>query len=466
MRPIRPLVPILFVALAAGCAVTHERPEPRVDLPASFDAARQTEPDAVDAEWWRRFDSPELARLVDEALSSSPDLGVAVERVVQAEAQLRATGASLFPAVDLDGGSAVRTVRDDGRTSTSRSGDLSVGVSYELDLWGRIDASVDSARASLDASRYDRAAVRLSLVAGVANGYVQWRTLQQRVELAAENLAVAERLLSIVESRHRHGVVSGLDVSRQRGTVLSQRSTLVGLRFQARQAATALAVLIGRPPQGFALDGGPLLDLDVPTVSPGIPASVLRRRPDIAALDARLDARDADVREARAALLPSIRLTGSGGLASDTLLAFIDPTRSLGVAGSLSQSLFDAGRLDAAVDLAESRQREMLEDYRAGVLVALREVEDALGDADRYERQERLRANAVEQARLALQLADVRYREGSEDFSTVLDAQRTLFLAREQLVDARSARLVAAIDLFKVLGGGWRGDNQETVQER
>ncbi|MCG5512450.1 efflux transporter outer membrane subunit [Ectothiorhodospira shaposhnikovii] len=442
--------------LLGGCATTAPLTGPVLDMPEVYgrdvSEAAQVQPD-----WWRTFESPLLESLVLAALEYSPDLAIARERVVQAELQLRSTGASLFPSVDLSGGSTFRETRTDGGdTATSRSSSLSLGVGYEVDLWGRLSAGVDAAQAGLQATRHDQEAVRLSLVAGVASGYFQWLSLNERLRIGRRNLETAERLLDIVESRHRHGVATALDVSRQRTAVLSQQAALVPLEVQARQALAALAVLSGRAPQGFEVEPESIQGLSVPEVGPGLPSELLVRRPDIAAAEAQLLANDANLQVARAALLPSIRLTGSGGLASTALFSLADPTQSLSLGASLAQVVFDGGRLRAQVGSAESRRREGLESYRRTVLTALREVEDALGDVARHGEQERVQEATIEEAERSLRLAELRYREGAGDFTSVLDAQRTLFQAQEQAVQLRLSRLVAAVDLYKALGGGWQ----------
>ena len=196
--------------------------------------------------------------------------------------------------------------------------------------------------------------------------------------------------------------------------------------------------------------------LAVPRVGPGLPAQLLVRRPDLASAEARLASANANVAAARAALLPGFSLTGSAGLASNVLVNFLDaPTAALTLGASLMQPIFDGGRLRAQVEAAQSRERELLEDYRKSILAALADVEGALAAGGRTADQEALQQQIVEQARIALRIAEIRYREGADDLLTVLDAQRTLFQAEDQLAQVRLARLQASIGLFKALGGGW-----------
>jgi NodT family efflux transporter outer membrane factor (OMF) lipoprotein len=194
----------------------------------------------------------------------------------------------------------------------------------------------------------------------------------------------------------------------------------------------------------------------VPSIAPGLPSALLVRRPDVASAEAQLAAANANVIVARAALLPSISLTGSAGLASDVLLNFLSaPTAVLAIGASLLQPIFNGGRLRAQVDVAASRERELVENYRKFILAALADVESALAAGGRSAEQEGLQEQVVVQARRSLQLAEVRYREGADDLLTVLDAQRTLFQAEDQRAQLRLARLQAAVSLYKALGGAW-----------
>ena len=417
-------------------------------------------PDAASAsrDWWRGFGSRELARLIDAAIAASPDLAIAAERVRQAEAQVRIAGATLFPALNLSAGTAARETRATGRRwSGENSSDAALGASYEIDLWGRIGAGVRAAESSLDAARFDLAAAWLALEAGVSNAYFQVLSLRGRVAIARENLAIAERVYAVVDARARNGAVSALDVARQKAAVLSQRAAIPPLELQERQTLFALAILTGRPPGGFEAAGSNIAGLAVPRVAAGLPADLLVRRPDLASAEAQLAAANANVAAARAALLPGIQLTGSAGLASDRLLDFLHtPTATLALGATLLQPLFDGGRLRGQLDAAQSRERELVENYRKSIFAALADVEGALAAGARSADQESLQSQVVDQSRSALRLAEIRYREGVDDLLTVLDAQRTLFQAEDQLAQIRLARLQASSGLFKALGGGWK----------
>jgi NodT family efflux transporter outer membrane factor (OMF) lipoprotein len=443
-----------------GCALTSPRLKPDVPLAGAWNEAPPASAAAVSPTWWETFGSTELRALVADALAGSPDLAIATERVRQAEAQVRVVGASLFPVLSLGADTSTRrTSGGRGGATTSQGTDVALTASYELDLWGKNRAGVRSAESSLAATRFDRDAARVTLISGVATSYFDVLALRTRLDIARENLAIAERVLQLVSVRARNGAASALDVSRQDATVLSQRAALLPLEQLERQTLAALAVLVGRVPEGFDVQGSAIADLAVPAIDPGLPAELLVRRPDLASAEAQLAAANADVTVARAALLPSIQLTGTAGLASGALLSFVSggTTAAIGIAASLLQPIFDGGRLRGQKAIAESRERELVETYRKAILSALQDVEAALAGTSRLGQQEALQGDVQTRARESLRLAEVRYRQGADDLLTVLDAQRTLFSAQDQLAQVRLDRLQAAVSLYKALGGGWSG---------
>jgi outer membrane protein, multidrug efflux system len=467
-RRLAQLASALTVLALCACAVTGSPPAPAPAMPATWSGATRSdatrsEPAQSDAavlapDWWRGFGSEQLSALVAGALSANPDLAIAAEHVRQAEGQVRIAGASLFPSLNFGAATSRSETRPDGGTWSASSGSSAAfSASYELDLWQRNALGVNSSEASLRASQFDRDNVRLTLVAGVANAYFQLLSLRGRLAIAHENLAIAERVLKVVDARVRNGAASALDLARQQTAVLSQRASIPPLELQERQTLFALALLLGSQPEGFAVAGSSVDDLTVPRVAAGLPSDLLARRPDLAGAEAQLAAANANVQAARAALLPSIGLTGSAGLASNVLLNILNsPTATVALGASLLQPIFDGGRLRGQVDIAASRERELVENYRKSALAALTDVEGMLAAGSRTADQELLQQQVVEQARSALRLSEIRYREGVDDLLIMLDAQRTLFLAEDQVAQIRLARLQASIGLFKALGGGWQ----------
>jgi NodT family efflux transporter outer membrane factor (OMF) lipoprotein len=448
----------LAVALLLGaCAITGNAPARAPGMPGAWAESGASDAAAPARDWWRGFGSAELSGLIDAALAASPDMAIAAEHVRQAEAQVRIAGSTLFPALNFSAGTGRGETRPPGGSwSGDNASSAALSASYELDLWGKNASGVRAAEFSLRASRFDQETVRLTLIAGVASGYFQVLSLRERLVIARENLAIAERVFKVVDARARYGAVSALDVARQQAVVLAQRAVIPPLELQERQTLFALSILLGRQPEGFDVVASSVSPVLVPRIAPGIPTALLVRRPDLASAEAQLAAVNANVAVARAALLPSISLTGSAGLASDVLVNFLSaPTAALSIGASLLQPIFDGGRLRAQVDVAASRERELVENYRKFILAALADVESALAAGSRSVDQEVLQEQVLVQARLALKLAEVRYRQGADDLLTALDAQRTLFQAEDQLAQIRLSRLLASVGLFKALGGGW-----------
>ncbi|HET6521128.1 MAG TPA: efflux transporter outer membrane subunit [Geminicoccaceae bacterium] len=407
------------------------------------------------AAWWRAFGDPELEGLIAAAQRNNHDLRAAASRVVQAEARTRVAAADLYPTLgaSTSGGRAGRA--GEGLDAAYQAG---FDASYEVDFWGGNRAAAASAGAAFEASRFDRETVALTLTADVATTYFRLLSLADRLESARKQLDIARRVLDLVRSQAEWGAVSELRVAQQRNTVASLEATLPTLERQRAETRNALAVLLGAAPEELEPPpaGGSLAAIEVPTVAPGLPAELLTRRPDIRSAEADLAAADADVHVARAALFPSIRLTGRGGFASAALTSLFDVGGSFySLVTGLTAPIFDAGRLDARRDLAEARRDELVHRYRAAVIAAFRDVEDALAAARYLGETEAAQREALTQARRAYDLAEIQYRAGAVDFMTVLDAQRTLFQAEDALLQTRLARLNAAVALFRALGGGW-----------
>ncbi|MDR3214190.1 MAG: efflux transporter outer membrane subunit [Azoarcus sp.] len=448
--------------LFAGCSFTDPIARPDLDLPAQWnETAPGNSATALPApDWWRDFASPQLDALITDAFTGSPDLRAQGERVIQAELALRVTRSSLFPDLNLSGNSGWnRSHSDDTGTSERKDSSLNLSASYELDLWGRVAASIASDKAGLAASRYDYDSARLSLAASVAVTYFQYLASIERLAIARENLTIAERVLKVVDARYRNGAASALDLSRQTTTVLSQRAQIEPLEVQVRQTRSALDILRGHPPGTDILTqqpDAPLAALNIPAIDAGLPSELLLRRPDIASAEARLAAAAANIGVARAALFPRISLSAGGGLASGLLLSLADPASTVSLSAALVQTIFDAGRLGALVDSARSHERELLENYRKTILTSLKEVEDALSDTARDAHQEEAQSQILAEAERSLHLAELRYREGADDLLAVLDAQRTRFSVQDQLAQLRLARLTGAVNLYKALGGGWQ----------
>jgi NodT family efflux transporter outer membrane factor (OMF) lipoprotein len=318
---------------------------------------------------------------------------------------------------------------------------------------------VRSAEAQVLSSGYAQQAVALTVTSDVADAYLDVRALRQRATIARQNLDTARRILTLVQAKVRNGEVSPLDRAQQEAQVRSLEAVVPQLEEQEREARIALAILLGRPPEGFDVQGQALDGLTAPEVAPGLPSDLLRRRPDVAEAEANLKSARANVDAARAAFLPQISLSGSGGFASTTLASFLSgPAFGWTLGSALLQPIFDGGQRKGQLALTEAQQQELTAAYRGAALNAFSDVETALGQTESLARQEQARAAQTAAAAEAFRLAEAQYRRGATDLLTLLTAQQTLFTAQDDLAQVKLARLQADVGLYRALGGGWDGE--------
>ena len=441
-----------LVQMLSGCIFTAERPELALDVPPAYGAGRGVSaPPALD--WWRGFRSPELTRFIEEAQTANLDIGAAIGRIMQADAQAKIIGAPLLPEVDF-AGFAQRSKPPLGVERDTLQAALN--ASYEIDFWGKNRAASRATQETAVATRYDKEVVVLSTIAAVGNAYFQVLSSQDRLRIARQNLKAATDVLTLIKQRFEAGTASQLDVAQQESLVATVRATIPVFDQTLRQNIAILAVLVGRAPADFAVKGGSLYRLGIPRVTPGLPSELLLQRPDIRAAEAALGSADASVEAARAAFFPSISLTGQGGFQSNVLKLLFRPEQAFyNLAVNITQPLLDGFRLEGQLEFAQGRQFELAKAYCQTILAGFRDVEVALiAIADNTER-ERLQQIVVNTSRQAFQLAETRLREGTVDLVTVLQTQQTLFAAEDTLVQVRLLRLQAVLSLFQALGGSW-----------
>jgi outer membrane protein, multidrug efflux system len=442
---------LCLVQMLAGCILRSERPDVLLDIPPAYRAGRGVSaPPALD--WWRGFGSLELTRLIEEAQTANLDIGAAIARILQADAQSKIVGAPLLPTLDFVG-TATKSKPPGGTERENYRPALN--AAYEVDFWGKNRAFSRAAQETAVATRFAKEVVVLSTIASVATAYFQVVSSQERLRIARQNLAASNRILTLVKQRFDAGTASQLDVSQQESLVAAVRAAIPLLDQTLRQNIVTLAVLIGRPPSGFTVRGGSLYALRIPRVTPGLPSELLFQRPDIRVAEANLASADASVEAARADF-PRISLTAQGGYESEALkLLFRPETAFYNLAVNIAQPLLDGFRLEGLLQLAKGRQLELLKIYCQTILVSFGDVEIALiAIADAAER-ERLQRQVVVSSRQAFEIAETRLREGTVDLVTVLQTQQTLFVAEDNSVIARLARLQAVLSLFQALGGGW-----------
>lgn len=462
-------------ALLAGCAVGPDfrAPEP----PEAGAQFARAEPSAVpqqaspeigsDAAFWHQFQDVQLTQLVEQALRANQELRGALARLDAAQALLSESRLDQLPTLTLSG-QALQQRRSESQASSGaqsgprsqRSYSAGINASWELDLFGRVRRNIEAGSADLRASAADLAALQVAIAAQVAASYADLRGWQQRLHLAEANAANQQDTLRLVQLRLAHGSGTDFDLARAQAQLETTRSRIPALQARIAMAQHRLAVLTGQVPEALiaALDAPAALPQLPQSIAPGTPADLLRRRPDVAAAEARLHAATARVGVATAELFPRLSL---GGLLGSSALS----TGALFEAGSASRSVFlgvdwsflDVGRVRARIAASEAGAQVALAQYQQSVLLALEDTENALVLLTRTRTEDAHLAQAAEQRARAEQLAQRRYRLGSVGLYEVLDAQRDLYAAQDAAADSRARGLRAAVALYQALAGGWEG---------
>jgi len=460
---------LLLGPALSGCILGSERPELNLEVPAAYHEGGHKAPDAhlPALDWWHGFRSGELTSLMDTAQIGNLDIAVAMAQIVQADAQVGIAGAPLLPSAT--GAATAEQMRTpasgaSGGTVFARTSplyNLNLTASYIIDFWGKNRALLYSAEESATVSRYNREVVTLTTMVTVANTYFQILAAQDELRIARRNLAAAERILALIKQQFAGGTASQLDVSQQEALVSTERAAIPPLEITLRQNIAALAVLVGRAPANFTVNGGMLTQIAVPPVTPGMPSELLYQRPDIRQAEALLAASNFSVEAARAALFPQIQLTAQTGVQSAALASLFGPgawfyTLSAG----LTQPLFDGFLLESQLKQAKGVQLQNLQAYRKAVLSAFSDVEKALVALAQSTRQERLQTEAVAASRKAFEVSETQLRAGTVNLVTVLLTQQTLLTAENTLAQVRLTKLLAASSLFQALGGGWTPGGQ------
>jgi NodT family efflux transporter outer membrane factor (OMF) lipoprotein len=458
-----------------GCAsLQSPAPEARLlPIPAAWQGSAanpgpSSAPAANKPAAWTSFGDPALVNLLAQARARNTDIDAAQARLRQARATRDASAASLRP--NVGGSASVQSSKSEGQPS-QESWRAGLDASWELDLWGAGAAGVRAAEASVDAAALTLAQTQVVVAAEVASTLIDLRSAQARLAIAQTNLASQEQTLQIVQWRYEAGLVTTLDVAQARTAVEQTRAQLPALRRAAAQSAHALAVLTGQAPAALdatlTVEGQPVPQPLAPA-SPAlaIPAEVLRQRPDVQAAERLLTAAAARVEQADAARLPSLSIGGTLGLSA---LSAGGLGAGAGVASlltSVSLPVLDFGRVRAQVQQQEAARDEAAANYRAAVLGALQDVEDALVALRAGREQLAAQETAARSAREAADLAEQRYRSGLVDFQNVLTSQRTLLAAEDSVATSRAGLATSQVALIKALGGGWTPEANSASNHR
>ena len=451
--------------LLSGCAVGPNYKRPTVPVPTTYrgavpDSTPQTETISLgDQKWWDIFQDEQLRSLIRTALQQNYDLRIAASRILEARAQLGITRADQFPTLSAGAGIAdVRTAQSKFlpvfETST---GQVNLSAAWDLDFWGKYRRATEVARANLLASEWARQEVVSTLVANVAAAYFQLRALDLQLEISKRTLDSRQESLRLTQILANGGATSLLDVRQAEQLVFTASAEIPALEQQVEQQENFLSILLGQNP-GDIPRGQTLTEQhQPPQVPPGLPSSLLERRPDIRQAEEQLVAANAEIGVARAAYFPDISLSGSGGFQSSALTnLFSGPAGAWSFGASLAQPIFTAGRLRSGVRLAEAQQQTTALFYQQSIQGAFRSVSDALV-AYRKTREFRTQQDLLFQsAEDAARLSHMRYTGGATGYLEVLTNETNAFSAELGLVQARLNELLAVVQLYEALGGGWQ----------
>jgi multidrug efflux system outer membrane protein len=445
----------LFLALA-GCAVGPNYKRPSVPVPEGFygDEREGQARSLADAPWWDVFDDPILKALIDEALRNGFDARLAAARVEEARARFGIARSQFFPAVDYQG--TWQRGRAKGATQTTWTAD--VGFSWELDLWGRIRRLNESARAQYLATEEGRRGVLLSLVSDVAIAYMELRELDEEREIATRTTAAFQDTYDLFNRRLEGGAASALETSRAEASLGQVAAEIPEIERAIVARENQINFLLGRNPQPIPREG-PIMAVP-PDVPPGLPSTLLERRPDVRQAEQLLIAANANVGVAKADFFPRLSLTGLFGGVSPELGDLFSHGKVWNIGAGLTGPIFQGGRIKRSYEAVRAQWEQATIQYEAAAANAFGEVSRALVDRTKLVETERQRARTVAAYQEAVRLASIRYNSGLSAYFEVLEAQQQLFPAEIGLAQTRRDQLVAVVNLYRALGGGWQAQER------
>jgi multidrug efflux system outer membrane protein len=447
---------------------------PAVDVMPSYRFEDNETRDTANTDWWKAFQDPVLDSLIADALANNKNIKIAAANIDQAAGVLMQTRAPLFPQLNYTGSGKRQRESDKSAYSLPlllpnvpnpwNSYELLTGASWEIDMWGRIRRLSESARAELLASREARRGVILSLLASVANTYIQLRGLDDQLEISRRTLATYAESVRLFELQFAHGQISQMTVEQARSQYETAAATIPQVESQIAQTENALCTLLARNP-GPIDRGKSIHDLVPPAIPSGLPSQLLERRPDLAQAEQNLIAANAQIGAARALYFPSISLTGAlGTRSSDLSNLFTGPSRIWSYAGSFTGPIFTAGAIAGQVKQAVALQQAALEGYENAILSAFSDVENALVSRQKLSDQVKAQEALVRALREYDRLAWLQYNGGYTPYLTVLNAETQLFPAELAYSQGKTALLAAFVNIYKAMGGGWVNKADELTQ--
>ena len=473
--------------LAPGCAVGPNYVPPQSTVPSAWTgvtAPTSSQTSVATAgpvelvEWWKAFDDSMLTSLVERAIAANLDLRLAEARVRQARATRAGVAAGFWPTLDASAsyqrnynGSNSNGSRGGGKSFDSSGVSLfqaGLDAAWELDFFGGVRRSIEASEADLQAAVDDRRDVLVSLVAELGTNYIDLRGIQQQIAIAYKNLEAQEHTAEITRKRHQAGFASGLDVANAEAQVATTQSLIPGLESAAQTAIYSLSILLGREPAALlpelAAEG--VIPPTPPEVPVGLPSELLRRRPDIRRAEAQVHSATAQIGVATADLFPKFSLSGSFGYASNTLGSLTNWTNRFWFVGPMvSLPIFNAGKIRSNIEVQNALQEQALLTYQKTVLTALKDVESALVAYAKEQEHKKSLSEAVTHNRKAVELSLQLYTAGRTDFLNVLNAQRSLYVSEDALVQSIRNVSTDLVALYKALGGGWEEESTKSISQ-
>ena len=476
------LFPALFgLAVAAavgGCTVGPNYQRPAATIPAKWDVSdpwRESAPKdgMAKGEWWTVFHDDELNALEQQALSANQTIKISVARLGQARASAALQIATLFPNLSvqplaerqrISGNRPANSTFPVTSAVSQNSFSLPFVAGYEVDLFGQRRRSIEAAQASYQASAADLENVRLVITAELAGDYFTLRQIDTELGILNRTVDTLDKGLQLVDSRHKGGVASGLDVAQEETLLNTTQTQAVLLTQQRKQFEDAIAVLVGKPAPDFHLAAGELKDSPL-TINAGLPSDLLERRPDIAEAERQMAVANAQIGIARSSYFPSLNLFANGGWQSADIVKLVNVQSTFWAVGAnVAESIFTGGTRRAQVQFAKSGYEASVASYRASVLNAFREVQDDVTGLTVLEQANQSQQRAVDAARRTLDIASSRYVGGLVSYLDVVNAQQNLLNNEQELATIHGQRLVTDVLLIKALGGGWDASSLAAVQ--
>ncbi len=449
---------LVALGCSGGCSILDPHvPSPELEIPNLYISQKTSNQSSVPPDDFVAFRSKHLVELIALGRGFNFDIGAAIARIQVAEAQVRIATQQLIPTITTGGTGASQSLdHQDGRAVRTTTVTAALNGTYTLDIWGQYRSLLYAAKANEWNASFAAAVTTITTDATIATTYFDAIGTQEQIAIAKRNLAAAQRILKAIRDRFAQGTASGLDVAQQETLVANVAVTIPPFERQLEQYKYALAVLVGQAPEFFRYNGEKLFSLTVPVIPSGLPSDLLFRRPDVAVAEAQLAADKFDVSSARAAMFPSIQLTGQGGLQSAALATLFSPHNAFyNMALGITQPITNEYGLQATLDLNKATYGADLQNYRKTVFTAFQNVESTLIAYKKDAEQERLQHEAVISARRAFDLSEQQLRGGIIDVTTLLQVEQTLFTAEIAYAQIRQTRLLDAVSLYQALGGGW-----------